>query len=199
MPYKRYRSRKTAKISTKLRKAVKQIVSRRLETKYWEDDSSLYNLAPTTSGYVYPLSNQIITGTSGSTRVGNKVYLMHLHLKGYIIPADNPYNMVRCIVARGRGQTLTAGDFPSVVGSTDPWTMTVLADKLYALTYSGATVGQSVPQIMSIDLTLNHPLTWSGSSGACENDDIYVYFVSDSLAGPNPTIYSSIKVSYKDA
>lgn len=177
---------------------IKRVVNRMSETKYLQDSSTIYNVAPTTSGLLTPLSSLIVTGDGVNQRDGYKIFLRSLAINGYVAPADNPFNAVRIMILKSKGIALTSGVCPAVASVYDPHYMQVLYDKQMILTYSGATVGQSVPVLVKKTLYLNMPLTYVSTTGASSTDDIYIWLVSDSAAGPNPTWYCNFTLAYKD-
>lgn len=183
---------------TNIPAVVKRVLNQQTETKYWQDSTTYQNLAPSTSGNIYSLSTQIVQGDSGATRDGNVVHVKSLAFDGYCYVADSPYNILRIMVVQNRGIALGTGDMPTVSTQYNPYKMTVLYDKKIPLFWSGATAGQLVPKTFKVRVPLNKRLMWNASTGACYNRDIYLYVVTDSSAGPNPTIYGSLTVPFKD-
>lgn len=208
---KRYRK---PNLSTQVRR-LKQKVNKDIEHRWSDDITYSFNI-PAAGGTVEALGLELISTTAGpglnNDRLGNKLTLKSIYIKGQLLVAD-PRNFVRVLLVQtiSLDQIVVASDIlqpdPSTTNPTlySPYRKEsrikykVLHDKFYKLQTQAA--GSIYPSVLNIDMsakwvkgltiTYNSPL-----AGVPIYSNVYIVAISDSVATAHPSFRGSKRLTW---
>lgn len=209
------------KLNQRQKKEVKQIIGKRVESKFFDAGFGASNYTSTPAHTCLSLIPQ---GGSDSQRVGDQVKLKKLTLRMQFVGGDI-YNTCRVVVYRYKQDTSVQGPITAeVYDSSAPGAEYVLCpvpaleknDKFHIIWDKIVTLPQTNYYTTSsqVTSTSNSVKTWVksfygrrlGAKGLRFNPaattgfgHIYVSIVSDSAILPNPTVYLNSRLEYTDS
>lgn len=200
--------RKKAPMTKKVNvNSVKSIVRKELKKKSeLKMTEAVFTMSPLIGALNLQLVNGIAEGVSDFQRVGNEVRGAYLRVKGDIQFGDS-VNKVRMLVILDRQPnnaiptigdifTFSATPLTSFKSSDNDKRFVFLRDKTY-------TIGSGGPVGKSIDLYVKTPYKtlYTGSNASIADlrtNAIYIAFMTDSGAIPNPTLNACYRYAYYD-
>lgn len=200
------RGRKTRGLTKGQKKQVKRLISGTQELKARD---TFINAAPTAAG-VIQLLNLPAQGLGVSERLADEIILKRLMFRLNVLGADAT-NIVRCIIFRSSQDNTIGANFPtpnSVLQNLSTMslynftsdrdndisvlydrTITVSAGGTYDIAFRGNLFGKRLGRKKLIfDAAV---LTGTGQ--------IYILMISDSVAGPHPTVGGYMRIEYTDS
>lgn len=208
---KRYRRPRLATQVRRLKKQVNKDIEHR-----WQDDITYNFQIPAAGGTVEDLGLELISTTAGpglnNDRLGNKITLKSIYIKGQLIVAD-PRNFVRILLVQtiSLDQIVVASDIlqPDAT-STNPTLYSpyrkesrikykVLHDKFYKLQTQAA--GATYPAVLNIDMSAKWKagltITYnSPAAGVPIYNNVYIVAISDSVATAHPSFRGSKRLNW---
>lgn len=148
-------------------------------------------------------SYAISQGTGRTQRVGNKVFIRYVKLKGFIYENASATGMVRVAAVWPRNTALTVGDLPfSYSQPIDPDRWTVIFDKLIPMQVVSTAnpINYGSNSYIPIDYTLKVFKTMMYDDTSTTTQDtgpVFYFYSSDSLA-PSPYISYHLSVTFTD-
>lgn len=209
MKYRRRKNVKKAKVSYNIKRYVNKVVSKNIETKSVDIQSSA---TPSQgiggSGFDLQLLNGIALGNQDYQRVGNTVKLQKMYLKLSTTFPD-PTNIVRIMLVHDNSPD---GIFPSgaqlFTFSADPLRSFITADYssrfhvLYDKLISGGAGGPVAKALNPLTFKLKgKEMRFIGGGAdiaAIQKGAIYLIMMSDSLAVAHPRVDYMARIFYKD-
>lgn len=200
MPYVR-RSRRSRRFRRRasrktIAKIVKSVFNKNVENKYQTYDLTTFG-GISTGGSLINI-NVLSQGTAVTQRVGNRVKFTSIRFKGTFGFADAD-NVTRMMVLWARAP-LDVADMPTVHNPINPAEQNYkcLFDRT-VVTDSNAASGIRYLSVGTIFRKINGNSTYDNNTTTPSAGFLYVYFVSDSGATPNPTFTGQAIISYQDA
>lgn len=200
--------RRMAKKKPTLAVAIKKQLFRTAEHKYKD---TVFDLAPQSNGTIIDMSN-ILSGDTDETRDGDQIRILKWSMNMAVLAGDQT-NLIRCIVFRWNvmssyktplpADILNFAGFPLAVIPTAQYTwdnvrqkqFTVLYDKLFAVSLNaGPAIIAKQKKVYKLGLPVNYEAATANGEGK-----IYMLFISDSTAGPNPQAIGDFRIEYNDS
>lgn len=198
------------KLTTRVNRLEKKVKETRPEMKFLH---IVYNHSidtdPTNSSQIHNIAGNITQGNGDSAnRIGDKIHMKTLSLKGYFTLGDST-NVIRMCLVQFRRQVSTP-TWESFVGASDGGTnqissyfnhdkagqYNVLFDKTYTLVTGHSDVVKFKEQI---NLTrAAKQIAYLAGGTVITTGAIYLFLISDSGAATHPTITSSVALRYID-
>lgn len=214
MPYvkrKRYGRGKTAKgakLSPKQKNEVKQLMARKLETKYVDTTHSSTSI-PVGGAAFGPLS-LVGQGIASNQRTGDHINSKYMEVNQSLIVGDAT-NFVRVLWFQWKPNSATSGPSVGALLQNPAWPVespvndvnktllfVVLSDKTYAMSQSGANACIRLKQKFYGKRLGDKGLQFNPAANTGFNH-IYCYVFSDSVAAPNPSTSMYVRYAYTDA
>jgi len=210
--FRRKRYAKGRRLNPRMKKQVKMILSKQVETKY-----HLYSLSAgsaTTSAALASMT-AIPQGDTDITRDGDRLYLKKVYIRGFIAVGDIT-NVVRMVVFQWKPATTpTASDVfltgPS--GSIDVFShyshdtrqqFKILHDRTFTMIGNGGAPEEPYTPVstrkfsMIISRKFNRQQQFI-AGGTTGTNQLYVVYLSDSFASPNPAVTITAKTMFTDS
>lgn len=150
----------------------------------------------------YGLLTQITAGSGGRSRIGDRIKVKRLTIKGALLggqvsgTTDDAYNQVRVVVMLGTpgiamaNQLATGGIglYTPLLAGTIPFVQKILYDRVIHLQSPGASGTGFMPCIKHFKLSkrINRTCVYQYASTLPTKWEVYVCVVSDSSTVPNP-------------
>jgi len=149
------------------------------------------------TGYL-ALINEIAQGTTNADRIGNRIKMGCIECKLTFAPSATDGNdIIRVLVVEGYNP-LVVNDFPDVFYPFNFNKGRVLYDKTVPLNIQGSNISVW-KKYFSFRIVLNKMCQFeSGTQDSVCLGKIYLYFVSDSLATPFPTVSGAVTLFFRD-
>jgi len=218
---------KKSGLSRRQRRAVKQLVDRRSELKWFQP--TLASQAVTATGTVVGMTD-IAQGDTDQTREGDQLRLCgNIQFRGFIhtdITGDTTQHLpkIRLVIFQWHPQTESGGATEPTVanlldngpsGSPDIFSIpkhdnrfmyTILYDRLYRMVGPGVAAGGPMnpmqEKIISRNISLSRArkkIQYSAGSQTVACNHLYIMYISDLAAdAQNPTITWSAKIVFRD-
>lgn len=188
---------------------------RRLAEKKTIDVDPTTNNVTTTP--VITLLNGAATGTDFTDRIGRKIIMRSLYVKGVIYPEDDitTESILRCIIVYDMQANGAAPVITDVLKSSAPLSQLnlnnrdrfkVLYDKHYIIGKTNNTATQAVSNGHNLFqfkkfIRLRHEVLFSGTTaaiGSIQTGSLYFIFLSSTAAGSSPNITWSSRIRFED-
>lgn len=170
------------------------------ELNFWDTASSATSVDAT--GTVLAITDSLPKGTGAEERVGTEITAKSLLVRYQIINADS-HNVVRVIVFTF-GRTGAPGVSTILQDtSTVPWLspLSQVNTKFIRVLHNNiVTVDSDDPtKVFDVYVKLkNHKISWQPTTTTNEKGNIYVLFISDSVAASHPTVNLSTRLKFLD-
>lgn len=142
------------------------------------------------AGYLLDLTNVITQGTASSNRIGDKIKVMAIEVRGYLKRADTT-NVVRLMLCRNKAESLTPTDFPNAIGFADPTKIYAYKDNLRSLDvyheFSNILYKQRYTNGIRVEFQTSQI-----------HNQLLFYVVTDSDAAPHPSIEFAYVIDFID-
>jgi len=205
--------KKKQKMAVSARSA-KVLVSRALrateEVKFSDYNSSNgadYNASTT----FYSLCD-IAQGATSSTRVGDKIRIRSLHVKGMVLCADS-YNHIRVIVFQWHPMSTasvpTPTDILTTLGSgytpfstykdNNEGDYSILYDKTVVTVASQSNATREFDFWITGGKFFDRTVHWTAGSSSLAKNKLFLMIISDSSTNPHPTATFVTRLRYADA
>lgn len=200
MPPKKFYKKKSSRVSKAVKKYVSKAITVEKELKFLH--TPVWSNSGISSAYSQVSSLQLIPqGSSVSSREGNSVQQLGFKYRVSVLNGDQT-NMVRFIMYRRDQGAISSAYVPTIYQPLSPaFTQQcdrVIMDKTIAVNSDSATAGAS--QVMRTGyIRAKHILHYASSTtGNPIKGWYHVIALSDSGAAPNPSVYFSLDLYYKD-
>lgn len=184
---------------TQVSKIAKNLVSRKIETKYID---STYTSGFDSSGTIQLLSNIITQGVGDSDRVGDKCEMKSFAMRGYAQHGD-PTNIMRVILFQWKPSSTSAPVITDVLQTAHRFShynhdKKALYRVLYDTTFNLNDTNRR-QQLIKRTLKLKLKTLKFENAGVNGMNHIYLLGISDSGGLPNPAVQLDFRLTYKDA
>lgn len=196
-------------LTARQKKAVKNLISRRMELDYYDNGlngSAIGTIATIQGGFSTP--NQ---GVADGQRVGDKIMIKEFDFKFNLIFGD-PTQVVRIILFRWYEDNTVAPTAAQILQNPLGFSVNsginhdnikkglfhIMVDRTYALSGTGSTA--SIARTIKVfGRRLGRKGIEFNNGLVTGNNHIYALFISDSTAAPNPTLNWYSRLTYTDA
>lgn len=203
-PYRKPKPMVATKVKKAVKKEVKKALNKELEVKQIE---AAFTMTPILGAINLQLVNGIAVGADDFQRVGNQIKAKALRIKGDIQFADS-VNKVRMLVILDKQPnnaipaladlfTFTATPLISFKSSDNNARFTFLRDKTYTIG-SGGPVGKAIDWYIKCGFK-THYTSNNATIADIRTNALYIAFMTDSGAVPNPILNACYKFEYTDA
>lgn len=157
-------------------------------------------LSITTAGYLQEFTKLITKGTAASNRIGDKIKIKSINIRGVVQAGDNN-NLVRLMLVRqSAGNVPLLAQFPGVIEFPNTDFIYAYKDRVISVTphqVDGSNI--AYPQKI-FNFTITFPSGYLISYDQSDNPlkQLDFYAVSDSVAVPNPTLDYEFIINFYD-
>lgn len=152
----------------------------------------------TSSGLIVDFANLISQGTGAGQRIGNKLKIMSINIRGWMNAGDDD-NTVRLMFLRNISGSLGLADMPNTIEFPNTNNYVVYKDKLYTLnTQWNGTNAVYPKRVFSMNIVFPKGKKIDYGGTVIDKQMIF-YMVSASGALPHPQIQYEYAVNFIDA